>query len=66
MLGAFDPAILYAWIKLFVDHGATFEEHRERVFGLIAINGGMDHVIPPLRAPFAIERLPNLFREKSS
>lgn len=66
MLGAFDPAILYAWIKLFVDHGATFEEHRERVFGLIAINGGMDHVIPLLRAPFAIERLPNLFREKSS
>ena len=55
MQGIQDPATLYAWIKLFVDHGATFEEHRERVFGLIAINGGMDHVVPLLRAPFAIE-----------
>ena len=55
MLGAFDPAAVYAWIKLFVDHGATFEEHRARVFGLIAINGGMDHVIPLLRGPIRQE-----------
>ena len=55
MLGAFDPAAVYAWIKLFVDHGTTFEEHRARVHDLIAINGGMDHVVPLLRAPFAIE-----------
>ena len=55
MLGAFDPAAVYAWIKLFVDHGATFEEHHERVFGLIAINGGMDHVVRLLRGPITQE-----------
>ena len=56
MQGNFDPAALYDFVKLFIDHGATFEAHRERVYSLIAINGGMDNIVPLLRAPLAQER----------
>ena len=53
MQGNFDPAALYDFVKLVVDHGATFEA---RVYSLIAINGAMDNIVPLLRAPLAQER----------